>query len=391
MELWQIKNRLRLYKINLSDSARSVLNIRYQDYNTIGDYILNLGNNVYVSVNYYEKSNYFLNYENGCFSIYEKGNLLLNDVEVHKVPKAIDNTFINDFNKEVCVGYYIAQHGSRIRWMPNSQGYLCCNDCKFCEVWATKAEIYEKTPADFEKAYNILKENSTEKISELLVSGGSPRNDKNSLEYMNKVYKKASDICNIDNLNLDLMFAPRGYYCDAEAKEKNVSKEENYVLFFNYLKELDVKDVAINLELWNDRYRNQLIAKKNAFSREDYLRYLEIGVSILGEDIIRSGLIVGLEPIEDTLNATRELAKRKIRIIYSPYAPYLFEDSQNQKLDYRFRIRYLDDDIKERFTKFNLSIEEEDDLTLKGYQLCKKYNVGFGSKYPSSNHNNLSI
>lgn len=391
MELWQIKNRLRLYKINLSMEAKNILSEQYQDYNTIGDYIINLGKDVYVSVNFSDKSDYLLDYKNGHFSIYDNNNLLLEDVELHQVPKVINKTFKNSFNQEVYVGDYIAQHGSRIRWMPNSQGYLCSNDCKFCEVWANKAKIYEKTPEDFEIAYNILKNNSVEKISELLVSGGTPRNDKESFEYMNKVYKKASDISNKDNLSLDIMLAPRGYYCDEEAQEKNISKEENYTLFFKYLKELNVKDVAINLELWNERYRNQLIRRKNLYSREDYLRYLEIGVSILGKDIIRSGLIVGLEPIEDTLTATNELAKRKIRIIYSPYEPYLYKADENKHLDYRYRIQNLDNDIKERFTKFNLSIDEEDDLTLKGYEICKKYNVEFGSKYPSSNHNNLSV
>lgn len=391
MELWQIKNRLRLYKINLSNEAKSMLSDQYQDYNTIGDYIIDLGKEVFVSVNFSEKSNYLLDYKDNQFSIYENGNLLLKDVEIHQVPKVINKTFINSFSQEVYVGDYIAQHGSRIRWMPNCQGYLCSNDCKFCEVWANKAKIFEKTPDDFEKAYNILKSNSIEKISELLVSGGTPRNDKESFEYMNKVYKKASDISNKDYLSLDIMFAPRGYYCDDEAKDKGISKEDNYILFFKYLKKLNVKDVAINLELWNERYRNQLIKRKNQYSREDYLRYLEIGVSVLGKDVIRSGLIVGLEPIEDTITATKELAKRQIRIIYSPYEPYLFEDSENNYLDYKFRIRNLDEDIKERFTKFNLSIEDEDDLTLKGYEICKKYNVGFGSKYPSSNHNNLSI
>ncbi len=390
MELWQIKNRLRLYKINLSNAAKSILNNQYQDYNTIGDYIINLGKEVYVSVNFSQKSNYLLDYKDNHFSIYENGNLLLKNVEIHQVPKAIDTTFINSFNQKVYVGDYIAQHGSRIRWMPNCQGYLCSNDCKFCEVWANKARIYEKTPNDFEKAYEILKNNSTEKIR-VLVSGGTLKNDKESFEYMNRVYKKASDISNKDNLNLDIMLAPRGYYCDDEAKEKSISKEDNYILFFKYLKELHVKDVAINLELWNERYREQLIKRKNQYSREDYLKYLEIGVSILGKDIIRSGLIVGLEPIEETLTATQELAKRQIRIIYSPYEPYLYKDDKNKHLDYRFRIQNLDDDIKERFIKFNLSIEDEDNLTLKGYEICKKYNVGFGSKYPSSNHNNLSI
>ena len=337
MELWQIKNRLRLYKINLSNAAKSILNNQYQDYNTIGDYIINLGKEVYVSVNFSQKSNYLLDYKDNHFSIYENGNLLLKNVEIHQVPKAIDTTFINSFNQKVYVGDYIAQHGSRIRWMPNCQGYLCSNDCKFCEVWANKARIYEKTPNDFEKAYEILKNNSTEKIR-VLVSGGTLKNDKESFEYMNRVYKKASDISNKDNLNLDIMLAPRGYYCDDEAKEKSISKEDNYILFFKYLKELHVKDVAINLELWNERYREQLIKRKNQYSREDYLKYLEIGVSILGKDIIRSGLIVGLEPIEETLTATQELAKRQIRIIYSPYEPYLYKDDKNKHLDYRFRI-----------------------------------------------------
>lgn len=391
MELWKIKNRLRLFKINLTQSAQSELVGKYEDYNTIGDYIINLGNDVWVSVNFDENSIYKLDYANGNFSILENDRILLDTVEVHQIPRVINSCFINSFGNEVFVGEYIAQHGSRVRWMPNSSGYLCSNDCKFCEVWSSKCKIFTKTPEDFERAYNILESNSKEKITEILVSGGTPKDDKPSYEYMNLVYKKASEIARREDLKLDIMFAPRGYYCSEEAKQKGISEEENYKLFFLFLKELGVSDVAINLEIWNERYRKALIPKKNKYSREEYLDYLELGVAILGKDIIRSALIVGLEPVEDIFEGTEELAKRGIRIIYSPYQPYLVQDDENKHLDYRWRLKDLDEDIKERFTKFNLTIDEEDDLTLKGWEICQRYRVGFGSKYPSSNHNNLSI
>ena len=392
MELWKIKNRLRLNRVNLSASAKEILNNRFADYNTIGDYIINLGNNVYVSVNFDKNSIYMLDYKDKKFSLYESNKLLLDSVEMHIVPKTINEYFTNSFGQKVLVGDYIAQHGSRIRWMPNCDNYLCSNNCKFCEVWANKAYISTKTPEDFEYAFNILQKNTEEKITELLVSGGTPKNNKLSYDYMNSIYEKASEISKNYNLKLDIMYAPRGYYCDEEAKSKNISLEENYKLFFEFLKDIQVSDIAINMELWNNKYREELIPLKNEYTREDYLKYLELGVKILGNDIIRSGLIVGFEPVEDTLTATEELARRKIRIIYSPYEPYLIADNDNPNLDYQFRLKNIrSEGIRARFTKFNLTIDEEDELTLKGYSICNKYGVGFGSKYPSSNHNNLSI
>ena len=373
MELWKIKNRLRLNKINLTESAKKKLNNKYNDYNTIGDYILNLGRDVYVSANYNKNSKYLLDYKDEKFSLYENDELILDNIEAHEVPKTTKKYFINSFGQKVLIGAYVDQHGSRARWMPYCNGCMCANNCRFCEWWALKPYIYTKTPEDYEYSFNVLKDNTSEKITELLVSGGTPKNEKTSYDYMNSVYIKASELSKKNNLKLDIMFAPRGYYCDEEAKEKNLSKEENQRLFFQFLKDLQVSDIAVNIELWNNEYREELIPMKNQYSREEYLKYLELGVEILGDNIVRSGLIVGLEPIEDTLVATEELAKRKVRVIHSPYEPYSIKDKDNPNLDCEIRLKNIkNDEIKERFTKFNLTIDEEDELTLKGYSICKK-------------------
>ena len=344
MELWKIKNRLRLNKINLTESAKKKLNNKYNDYNTIGDYILNLGRDVYVSANYNKNSKYLLDYKDEKFSLYENDELILDNIEAHEVPKTTKKYFINSFGQKVLIGAYVDQHGSRARWMPYCNGCMCANNCRFCEWWALKPYIYTKTPEDYEYSFNVLKDNTSEKITELLVSGGTPKNEKTSYDYMNSVYIKASELSKKNNLKLDIMFAPRGYYCDEEAKEKNISKEENQRLFFQFLKDLQVSDIAVNIELWNNEYREELIPMKNQYSREEYLKYLELGVEILGDNIVRSGLIVGLEPIEDTLVATEELAKRKVRVIHSPYEPYSIKDKDNPNLDCEIRLKNIKND-----------------------------------------------
>jgi exopolysaccharide biosynthesis predicted pyruvyltransferase EpsI len=75
----------------LSSSAKKILSQKYSDYNTIGDYIINLGNDVYVSVNYDKNSNYKIDYNDNNFSLYENDIKILDSIEIHIFHKIIYN------------------------------------------------------------------------------------------------------------------------------------------------------------------------------------------------------------------------------------------------------------------------------------------------------------
>lgn len=150
--------------------------------------------------------------------------------------------------------------------------------------------------------------------------------------------------------------------------------------------EVGITDISVNMELWNNRYREQLIPNKNSYSREEYLRYLEIAKEELGIDVVRSSIIVGLEPIEDSKYAIEELSKRGIRVVLSPYQPFIPIDKEDEEK----RFGKMDEDIKSKVWQNNISVEQMDELIEYSKEIIEKYHVGFGSKYAYSNHNNLS-
>lgn len=151
--------------------------------------------------------------------------------------------------------------------------------------------------------------------------------------------------------------------------------------------EVGITDISVNMELWNNRYREQLIPNKNSYSREEYLRYLEIAKEELGIDVVRSSIIVGLEPIEDSKYAIEELAKRGIRVVLSPYQPFIPIDKEDEEK----RFGKMDEDIKSKVWQNNISVEQMNELIEYSKEVTEKYGVGFGSKYAQSNHNNLSF
>lgn len=151
--------------------------------------------------------------------------------------------------------------------------------------------------------------------------------------------------------------------------------------------EVGITDISVNMELWNNRYREQLTPNKNSYNREEYLRYLEIAREELGIDIVRSSIIVGLEPIEDSKQAIEELAKRGIRVVLSPYQPFKPVDKEDEEK----RFGQMDKDIRSKVDQNNISVEQMNELIEYSKEVTEKYGVGFGSKYAQSNHNNLSF
>lgn len=395
MKNWEIKNFLMINGMKVEDSAKSQLNsddsglVKYGDYVTIGDLMLNLGKETYVSVNEKENSPYILKYINGKFCIAkqnkdeEKIDILVDGAEITQPPKSTAQTFTIKGGEEREITNYNNLHMDRIRIQPISG---CNNDCRFCDLCGSKYE--EKDVDDLEKAYDIVEKQNPGIIENMLISGGTPKETNQSYEYINGVYERFGKIGKEKGYSVDVMMAPRGMYTADEAEKLGVSTEENYRLFFEFLRDnVGITDLSVNLELWNEKYREQLIPRKNSYNREEYLKYIDIAVQELGQDVIRSSVIVGLEPVEDSKVAIEELAKRGCRVVLSPYQPFKPINMEDEEQ----RFGKVDSDIRERVCQINLSPEDMNNLVKYTVGVTEKYNVGFGSKYAKSNHNNLSI
>jgi biotin synthase-related radical SAM superfamily protein len=87
------------------------------------------------------------------------------------------------------------------------------------------------------------------------------------------------------------------------------------------LKELGVNEFSINIEIFNREIAKKVMRKKYDLGTTHYLDFLESSAEIVGGNKMRSMLMVGLEPMEDTLAGVRAIAERGCVPVLSPFRP----------------------------------------------------------------------
>lgn len=182
----------------------------------------------------------------------------------------------------------------------------CSNNCKFCNAVEYKYEL--NSINGMEEALKIALEQSNSK--HLLISSGSVW--KEDLETITNMYDYFTK--RYSYLDIDIMMTPRGFtsYVDS-------NQYEDYI---KHLKEIGVHGLSINMELNNQEYLKKFCPEKYAIGQENYLKFLETAVKIFGKDNIRSLLIVGIEPLEETLKGVEKLAMIGVNPVLSPLFPY---------------------------------------------------------------------
>lgn len=74
------------------------------------------------------------------------------------------------------------------------------------------------------------------------------------------------------------------------------------------LKDAGLGSILMNLELWDEDIRARVMPGKAAISRKRYLDALGYSAKVLGDAQVSSQIIVGLEPVECSLEAVRAVA-----------------------------------------------------------------------------------
>ena len=206
----------------------------------------------------------------------------------------------------------------------------CANKCKFCNATEFKYEF--NSINGLEEALKIALSQS--EVRHVLISSGSVKNQ--DLERITEMYKYFGN--KYSNLDLDIMMTPRGFTSYTDSTQ--------YEDYLKYLKNNGISGISVNIELYN------------------YFKFLELAVKIFGKDKVRSLLIVGLEPLEDTLRGVERLAQIGCNPVLSPLFPYGEANfPPNAKL----------------------FIEAKQ----KSEEICKKYNVLMGPLCNPCTHNVL--
>jgi hypothetical protein len=141
--------------------------------------------------------------------------------------------------------------------------------------------------------------------------------------------------------------------------------ESIYTLYKN-----GVNEVAFNLELYSPEYAEKIMPGKGKFPREYYFDALKYAVSLWGKDgNVRSLLIIGLEPIENTMTAVRRICEIGAQPTLSVFRPLA-----NTKLSH----------LAPPSNRDLLNVYET------ATEICKQYKQVLGPACPQCRNNTLS-
>ncbi len=298
-----LKANLFEHGINVDATAKKLLD-KLSDIWLMDDYITCSGvtlvyNDTYVTSGVDQNSKYKLIAKDNHFYIVDVSNTEI-PCTVITPPDYMKDELIVEGEK---ITTYVNTYTDRVRIQLMSG---CANRCKFCN--ATEFRYYLNSLKGIEEALKIALSQS--EVRHALISSGSVR--VNDLEKLTEMYRYFGQ--KYSHLDIDVMMTPRGFtsYTDS-------TQYEDYI---KYLKESGIKGLSINMELNSLTALQRFCPEKALIGQENYLKFLKSSVEIFGKNKVRSLLIVGLEPLEETLKGVEKLAKIGCNPVLSPLFPY---------------------------------------------------------------------
>ena len=191
---------------------------------------------------------------------------------------------------------YAFTHGDRVRISP-IEG--CSMSCKFCNL-PYEFRYRTKRIEGLVESVRTALEDPIQPAHHVLISGGTPR--PRDVEYVQAVYEAVAHA--FPGVSVDIMMVPRDGLLDPE-----------------WLLGLGINEVSVNIEIFNEQIAKSLMRQKAAQGLDLYLDYLERAVEVLGKGRVRSMMMVGLEPLADTLAGVEAIARRGAIPVLSPFRP----------------------------------------------------------------------
>ncbi len=193
-------------------------------------------------------------------------------------------------------------HSDRVRLSPVKG---CTVQCDFCDIPFDRREGEpryggRKLIGNILEAAGVALSDPVLPAQHILISGGTP--SKRDYGYENEVYERV--VTENPGVDVDIMMVPMPGLLDVK-----------------HLGKLGVHGLSINLELWNKEIAVRTMRSKVKSSRELYFDFIEEATEEFGPGRVRSLLMVGIEPIEDTLRGVEALAQRGCDPVLSPFRP----------------------------------------------------------------------
>lgn len=191
---------------------------------------------------------------------------------------------------------YAITHSDRVRISP-VEG--CAIACRFCDLPFEYRYRSKRTEGLVDSVARALRDEALP-ARHVLISGGLPRTG--DYAWMQEVW--AAVPAAFPGVEVDVMMVP--------APGLLVPKE---------LRAAGIAGLSINMEMWNSELAATVMPGKAKIGRDRWLDLVEEAVGEYGLGKIRSLLLVGIEPLEDTLLGVEALAARGCDPVLSPFRP----------------------------------------------------------------------
>lgn len=305
-DLQKLKIQLMTEGLDITPETKEALSdspITLADYASTSGVTLRLPGNVWVNAPFSDYNSNFVENPSARL-VSESGSLFVVDkekaweAEFVPVPDYHDKKLQDDSP----ITNVAITHSDRVRISPIKG---CAIQCDFCDIPFDRQPDEPryrgiKNINNLLEATQIALDDHTLPAQHILISGGTPR--KKDYGYENEVYESVART--FPEVDVDIMMVPMPGLLDVKR-----------------LGSIGINGLSINLELFSKDIALRVMRSKAKASRELYLDFIENAVEEFGVGKIRSLLMVGIEPIEETLKGVEALAQRGCDPILSPFRP----------------------------------------------------------------------
>ena len=194
---------------------------------------------------------------------------------------------------------FVVTHGDRARLSP-VRG--CAMTCTFCNIpYDDPIDVYGTKPVDaLLEAARIAVRDERQPAHHMLISGGTPKRP--DFGFMQELYQRV--LVEFPDNKVDIMMVPLPGLFDLPLLDK-----------------LGLNEISINIEVFSETVAKQVMRNKYNQGLGFYLDFIEQAAEELGPGRVRSMLMVGLEPMEATLDGVAAIAERGGVPVLSPFRP----------------------------------------------------------------------
>ncbi len=234
-----------------------------------------------------------LKYENSQYNIYDKNNLVIENVDFSKRSqyyslKTSDGTPMRTVAADYGYGAMFVSYSNECSLKDKGMDCLFCNINATKEIYSEAQDIKWKTPQQVGETVAVGYKQGFDHVT---ISGGFIP-ERREVEYYIDVAEAIQDATGLNNFN--------GTAC--------VGAPEDLSVFEKY-KEAGFSTMATNLEIWNEKMFDVICPGKAQLcgGRKNWLNALDYEVQLFGKYNVRSTVVSGIEPKESLLEGIEYL------------------------------------------------------------------------------------